>query len=127
MDEDRDNDECACSTCFPEFLLKLTIGISQFLFGSTSIQLKDKISYKERCIKIGSQYYKLSLWTLLPLAWSNACVLASLVAVFFAFFVIKETDSCDESLDCFLTDESDTTRITDCSMYVKEENKSKML
>ena len=114
---------CKCDNCltfFGDLLLNITIATSQFFFGATNIQLKDKISYKERCIKIGRGYYKLSLWTLLPLAWSNACMLASLIAVFCAFFIIKETDSCDESLDCFLADESDTTRITDCSMIIEQ-------
>ena len=115
-----DSDSCCCSwNCCAEGLLKLTIGTSQFFFGSTTVQLKDKISYNDHkhCLKIGNRYYELSFWTLLPLAWSNACVLASLTAVFFAYFIIKETDNCDESLDCFVADESNTTRITDCSTY----------
>ena len=124
--------ECTCNCgdilncfCLAECLLNLTIAISQFLFGATNVQLKDKISYKERCIKIGSRYYELSLYTLLPLVWSNACVLVSLIAVFCAFTVIKETDSCDESLDCFLADESDKTKITDCSMIREQRIKVK--
>ena len=109
-----------------DFLLNLTIVTSQFLFGPTAIKLKDKISYNERCIKIGSQYYKLSLWTLLPLAWSNACVLSSLIAVFCAFSIIKETNYCDESVDCFLADESNKVRITNCSMFIDHEKRIKV-
>ena len=111
--------EGCCRSC-ADILLHLTIGTSQFFFGSTTIQLKDKIFYKERCIKIGRRYYELSFGTLLPLVWSNACVLASLTAVFFAYFIVKETSTCDESIDCFLADESNTTRITDCSMFNKQ-------
>ena len=110
-------DGCCSWNSIAEFLLKLTIGTSQFFFGPTTIKLKDTIFYNERCIKIGNEYYKLSLYTLLPLVWCNACVLASSIAVFFAYCIIRETDNCDESLDCFIADESDTTRITNCSMF----------
>ena len=119
------NSSYSCCRNCAEFLLNLTIATSQFLFGVTNVQLKDKISYKERCIKIGRGYYKLSLYTLLPLVWCNACVLASLIAVFCAFFIFKETNSCDESLDCFLADESDTRRITNCSMFDMQRKKVK--
>ena len=115
------NINCRCTNA----LLSLTIGTSQFLFGSTTIKLRDKISYKKRCIKIGRRYYKLSLWTLLPLVWSNACVLASLTAVFCGFFVIKETTNCDERIDCFIADESDTRRITDCALFDEQRIKVK--
>ena len=129
--DDNNSDDCSCScscscSCV-ELLVKLTIGTSQFFFGPTTIKLKDKykISYKEHCIKIGRRYYKLSLETLLPLVWSNACVLASLIAVFFAYFIIEETNNCDESLDCFLADESNTARITNCSMIFEKRVKVK--
>ena len=124
---DGSRSSCSCRSSCVELLVKLTIGTSQFFFGSTTIKLKDKykISYKEHCIKIGRRYYKLSLKTLLPLVWSNACVLASLIAVFCAYFIIEETNNCDESLDCFLADESNTARITNCSMIFEKRVKVK--
>ena len=123
--DNNNSDGCSCSCV--ELLVKLTIGTSQFFFGSTTIKLKDKykISYKEHCIKIGRRYYKLSLETLLPLVWSNACVLASLIAVFCAYFIIEETNNCDESRDCFLADESNTARITNCSTIFEKRVKVK--
>ena len=119
------NSSYSCCRNCAEFLLNLTIATSQFLFGVTNVQLKDKISYKERCVKIGRGYYKLSFYTLLPLVWCNACVLASLIAVFCAFSIFKETNNCDKSLDCFLADESDTRRITNCSMFHMQRKKVK--
>ena len=119
---------CTCDDILnrcADILLNITIVTSQFLFGSTTIKLKDKISYNQRCIKIGSQYYKLSLWTFLPLAWSNACVLSSLIAVFCAFCIIKESNYCDESIDCFLANEINTARITNCSMILEKRIKVK--
>ena len=127
------NCKCELPTCTrddilnrcADILLNLTIATSQFLFGPTTIKLKDKTSYNQRCIKIGKQYYKLSLWTLFPLAWSNACVLSSLIAVFCAFCIIKETNYCDESVDCFLANENNTARITNCSMIFEKRIKVK--
>ena len=52
-------------------------------------------------------------------------MLASLTAVFCGFFVIKETTNCDERIDCFIADESDTRRITDCALFDEQRIKVK--
>ena len=83
---------CCCSnnpfyTCYiKKFLanlaefklyLQMTIFTSQFIFGSTSFELKDKIWYTQRCIKIGRRYIKLSIWSLYPLFNYNVATIHS--------------------------------------------------
>ena len=99
-----------------ELYLQMTIFTSQFLFGPTSVELKDKIWYTERCIKIGRRYFKLSSWSLTPLVFYNLNTIFGLLMLTFRLVVLHETYICDSSLDCFLFDENNT-KITDCSEY----------
>ena len=124
---------CCCCYCYPkktfyicyiknllaklaELYLQMTIFTSQFLFGPTSVELKDKVWYTERCIKIGRRYFKLSHWSLYPLVIYNLNTIFGLLILTFHLVVLHETYICDSSLDCFLFDE-DNTKITDCSEY----------
>ena len=106
-----------CPEKFAELMLRLTIAISQFLYGSTSVKLKDKISYNYRCIKIGNRYFRLSFLALLPFVCSNALTIGSLAYMAMNYLVLHKTYVCNENIDCFLADNSNNTRITDCSMY----------
>ena len=95
----------------------MTIFTSQFLFGPTSVELKDKIWYRQCCIKIGRRYFKLSSWLLVPFILYNLVTIAVLLIFAIKFVVLQETYICDARHDCFIDDENNHTKITDCSEY----------
>ena len=115
---------CTCTCHKKKFLatlgelnLQMTIFTSQFLFGATSVELKDKIWYTQRCIKIGRRYFKLSAWSLVPLVMYNVTTITILLIFTIVFAALQTTDKCDQSLDCFLDDVNNHAKITNCSEY----------
>ena len=106
-----------CLEMLAELMLRLTIATSQFLYGSNSVKLKDKISYRYRCIKIGNRYFRLSFLALFPFVVCNTSTIACLALMAISFSMIRVTYVCNENIDCFLANGSNNTRITDCSMY----------